>query len=127
MTRPGYADVAGPVYGTRIGTPTDLAASTPATPLTVTPYGRPGTAHIHHQRSRWRGVCGARPVRVLVIAEPRRPTLALVTTDLTTPVADIVQRYAARWSIEVAFEDAKQITGVGQARNRTQQAVERTV
>jgi hypothetical protein len=53
--------------------------------------------------------------------------IALVTTDLTTPVADIVHRYAARWAFEVAFEDAKQITGVGEACNRTPAAVERTV
>jgi len=38
-----------------------------------------------------------------------------------------VERYAGRWSIEVAFEDGKQITGVGEARNRTRRAVERTV
>jgi len=31
------------------------------------------------------------------------------------------------WSIEVAFEDAKQTTGVGQARNRLSAAVTRTV
>jgi hypothetical protein len=31
------------------------------------------------------------------------------------------------WAIEVAFEDAKQLFGVGQARNRTAQAVRRTV
>jgi hypothetical protein len=30
------------------------------------------------------------------------------------------------WAIEVAFEDAKQITGAGEARNRTRKAVERT-
>ena len=36
-------------------------------------------------------------------------------------------RYAARWSIEVAIFDAKQITGAGQARNRVAKAVERTV
>jgi hypothetical protein len=53
--------------------------------------------------------------------------LALITTDLVSSAADIVARYAARWSIEVAFEDAKQITGVGEARNRTPAAVERTV
>src|SRR5439155_17407191 len=34
---------------------------------------------------------------------------------------------AARWSIEVAFEDARQVTGVGEARNRTPTAVARTV
>ena len=39
----------------------------------------------------------------------------------------IIERYAARWSIEVAIEDAKQTIGVGQARNRLRLAVERTV
>jgi SRSO17 transposase len=33
----------------------------------------------------------------------------------------------SRWSIEVAIEDAKQLLGTGQARNRTAAAVERTV
>jgi hypothetical protein len=41
--------------------------------------------------------------------------------------ANIVERYAARWAIEVAFPDAKNTTGVGEARNRSQHAVERTI
>jgi hypothetical protein len=49
------------------------------------------------------------------------------TTDLNTNAAQIIERYATRWSIEVAFADAKQTTGVGEARNRTRQAAERTV
>ncbi|SBW21993.1 transposase, IS4 [Candidatus Protofrankia californiensis] len=53
--------------------------------------------------------------------------LALVTTDPDATPAGTVERYAARWSIEVAIEDAKQIFGVGQARNRLQHAVERTI
>jgi len=32
-----------------------------------------------------------------------------------------------RWPIEVCYEDAKHIFGVGHARNRTRRAVERTV
>jgi hypothetical protein len=72
-------------------------------------------------------VFGARPVRVLVLVEPGKPSLALVTTDLATSVAELVERYAARWAIGVAFQDAKQITGVGEARNRTRTAVERTM
>ena len=36
-------------------------------------------------------------------------------------------RYASRWGIEQAFADARQIIGVGEARNRTRRAVERTV
>src|SRR2546430_9436097 len=50
-----------------------------------------------------------------------------LTPDLHSPAAEILTRYAARWSIEVAFEDARQHTGVGEAHNRTQRAVERTV
>jgi SRSO17 transposase len=61
------------------------------------------------------------------VREPRRPGLALVTTDMHTPTDQLVSRYASRWAIEVAFSDAKHITGVGEAHNRTQKAVERTV
>ena len=39
----------------------------------------------------------------------------------------MIERYAARWAIEVAIEDAKQLFGTGQARNRTARAVERTI
>lgn len=53
--------------------------------------------------------------------------VALVTTDLAASAAQIIERYASRWSIEVAIEDAKQTGGVGQARNRVRLVVERTV
>jgi hypothetical protein len=53
--------------------------------------------------------------------------IALVTTDLTATPQEIIARYAARWSIEVTFFDVKNILGVGQARNRTTKAVQRTV
>ncbi|MFF5235339.1 hypothetical protein [Dactylosporangium sp. NPDC000521] len=42
-----------------------------------------------------------------------QPDLALVTSDLTTPIVGIVERYAGRWTIKVAFADARQATGVG--------------
>jgi hypothetical protein len=38
-----------------------------------------------------------------------------------------VARYASRWGIEQSFADARQILGVGEARNRLRLAVERTV
>jgi xanthine/CO dehydrogenase XdhC/CoxF family maturation factor len=38
-----------------------------------------------------------------------------------------VARYASRWGIEQAFADARQVIGVGEARNRLRLAVERTV
>jgi hypothetical protein len=40
--------------------------------------------------------------------------LPLVTTDLESSAEDLVARYAARWGIEQAFADARQIIGVGE-------------
>ena len=53
--------------------------------------------------------------------------LALISTDLDASSVELVERFACRWSIEVTFEDAKQLVGVGEARNRTELAVKRTV
>src|SRR6266540_1154400 len=53
--------------------------------------------------------------------------LALVTTDPHATAGQIVERYATRWAVEVAIQDAKQLAGVGQAHNRKPRAVERTV
>ena len=66
----------------------------------------------------------------MILVRDRRATgydLALVTTDLAAGPARIIERYASRWSIEVAIEDAKQVFGAGQARNRLAGAVRRTV
>ena len=62
----------------------------------------------------------------LVLVQPGHD-LALVTTDTARRRPQIIERYAARWSIEVAIEDARQVCGAGQARNRTARAVERTI
>jgi hypothetical protein len=50
-----------------------------------------------------------------------------VSTDLDASPAALVERYASRWAVEVLFEEARQVAGVGHARNRTRRAVERTV
>jgi hypothetical protein len=116
--------------GHKLGTPKDLANVLTWTPTTVHRYGRTQQVHLAETHCLWYGVYRARTVRVILLRDTTTTTgydLALITTDLTTPAEDIITRYAARWSIEVAFEDAKQITGVGQARNRTPNAVTRTV
>ena len=41
--------------------------------------------------------------------------MALVTTDPGAGLTQVIERYAARWSIEVAIEDARQVFGAGQA------------
>lgn len=118
--------------GARLGTPTDLARTLHWTPAHVRRYGRRDTVDIAEVVCLWYGTYRSRAVRVVLVREPGSTAkaghdLALITTDLHSPAAEIVARYAARWSIEVAFEDARQHTGVGEARNRTTGAVERTV
>lgn len=118
--------------GPVLGKPQDVAATAVWAATQVTRYARTDTVHIADIRCLWYGVYRSREVRVILLRELGSTAkagyhLALITTDLTSDPADIVARYADRWSVEVAIQDAKQITGVGQARNRTATAVARTV
>ena len=107
-----------------------LARTASFTPATVLRYGKTGTVHVAAVRCLWYSVFGPQHVTVVLLREDAAGAgydLALVTTDLQATAAQVVERYAARWCIEVAIEDAKQLVGVGQARNRVAAAVERTV
>jgi hypothetical protein len=114
--------------GARIGTPEQAAAAATWRPATVTRYGRTAAVPLTEITCLWYGAFGPRVGRLALLREPDTDTLvALFTTDTHTPAEKIVTRYAARWSIEVAIETAKGPMGVGQAHNRSPQAVTRTV
>jgi hypothetical protein len=122
--------------GARLGTPADLAATAIWRTTRVRRYGRTDTVQVTEIVCLWYGSFHRRTVRVVLVRDNKPRTtdrddrgygLPLVTTDLTAPAEDLVTRYASRWCIEVAFSDARQILGVGQARNRTHTAVHRTV
>jgi SRSO17 transposase len=118
--------------GARLGTPADLATRLAWRVAMVARYGRRDPVHIAETVCLWYGTYRSRAVRVILVREDASRAsagynLALITTDLTSPAEMIVARYAARWAIEVAIEDAKQITGVGQTHTRTTHAVERAV
>jgi hypothetical protein len=120
--------------GDRIGTPAQIARSASWRSVTVRRYGATGTVRISEQVCLWYGTWRTDTVRLILVRDTDRKTsptrgygIALVTTDLDASAEDIIARYAARWSIEVTFFDVKNILGVGQARNRTTKAVERTV
>jgi hypothetical protein len=49
----------------------------------------------------------------------------LITNDLDTPLAELLQAYFWRWDIEVNHRDEKQLIGVGQAQVRCPRAAER--
>ena len=117
------------VKGDRLPSLAKLAAAAEFSQVTVVRYGRTETVAAAVLTCLWYSVFGSRPVTVVIVRDNPGSGfgIALVTTDREATAEQVIERYAARWSIEVAIEDAKQIFGTGQARNRTAAAVERTV
>jgi hypothetical protein len=114
--------------GHRLGTPAELAATATWHTATVSRYGRRDTVEIAEAPSIWYGAFGNTPGRTVLVREPGGDkVLALFTTDTDSPIETIAARYAHRWPIETAIAAGKQLLGIGQARNRLQRAVERTV
>jgi hypothetical protein len=84
----------------------------------------------------WPKVSADRPLRLILIKPAgyrlrkgskllyREPAF-LLTTDLTTPAAELIAAYLARWEVEVNFRDEKTLLGVGQAQVRSPRAVAR--
>jgi DDE superfamily endonuclease len=115
--------------GARLPSLAKLADDVTFAHLTVTRYGKTATIQVGAITCLWYSVFGSRPVQVVLIRDTSATgyDLALVTTDPDASPAQVIERYAARWSIEVAIEESKQVFGTGQARNRAARAVERTV
>jgi hypothetical protein len=116
------------VYGERLATPEQvrLDASRPWSECEVH-YGN-GHHSVRYKEVTdvlWRSAARRRKLR-LIIAEPtpfnmpgkrrkqyREPSY-LLTTDLTTPTAELLQNYFDRWQLEVQHRDLKTDLGVGQ-------------
>jgi hypothetical protein len=115
--------------GSRLPCLAKIAAAAAFSQVTVTRYGKTETIAVHAFTCLWYCVTGTKPVTVILIRDKSKTgyDIALVTTEKDPDIGRVIERYAARWAIEVAIEDAKQIFGTGQARNRTARAVERTV
>ena len=100
------------------------------TPTRVRCYGKTLDRDVLALRCLWYGALGGQPVQVILSRPPGARDgyqLALVTTDLAATPAQVIERYADRWSAEQAFLDARHLAGVGQARTRTERSVERLV
>ena len=97
-----------------------LAGQAVFAPVPVHRYGKAATVQAAAITCLRHGVLGARPFQVIRIRDRAAASydLALAPTDLAASPTRVLERYAARWSVEVAIEDAKQILGAGQARNR---------
>lgn len=118
--------------GRKLGRPTALAAAVDGgwRTISVYRYGRTETVQLAERACIWYGSFGNRPGRCVLLRElgsANASDLALFTLDPAATPAQIVERYAIRWSIEPANAVGKQQMGVGQAHNRIRKAVERTV
>jgi len=107
-----------------------MAASAVFTPVTITgPDGRSRLEHVWTTTCLWYGPFHTRPITLMLIRKPDRTEgfdVAIASTDTTATTAQLIARYDSRWTIETAHQEAK-ANGVGQARNRVQTAVQRTV
>lgn len=98
--------------GDRPGTPDDIAAAAGWARVTVTAYGRQESRHVAEVTCPWHGSWHTRTVRLILSRDERTASgydLALITTDLAASPVAPVARYAARWGIEQAFADARNV------------------
>ena len=123
-TRPAAAQ------GDRIGTPAQIAAALAWEDAVIHVYGKDEKAQIASCDALWYGSFKSAPGQLVLVRDPasRKPyDLGLFSLDTTAAPAGIAERYSWRWAIEPSNATGKQLIGVGDACNRTQKAVERTV
>jgi hypothetical protein len=100
------------------------------TPVTLSCDGTRTQRAILTLRCRWPGALGRQLVQVVLSRRPGAPDgddLAIVSTDLPSTPAQLIERYAARWGVATMFLQARHLARVGQARTRTRASLERVV
>ena len=91
-------------------------------------YRKRVKALVKRTRALWYNSGGQRLLNISVVRDPsgKRRDDCFFTTNLSASPVDILETIAARWPLEVAFRDAKQLLGLEEPQNRVQKAVERT-
>ncbi len=119
-----------PLKGKKLPSLAEIAKTAVFQAVTITgPDGRTRTAHIHEFVCLWYTPFYTRPVKVVLIRNAgsrKNFDIAIAGTDAKVPAPELIARYDSRWTIETAHQEAK-AHGVGEARNRVQKAVQRTV
>jgi len=119
-----------PLKGARLPSLAEIANTASFAAVTITgPDGRTRTEHVHEFVCLWYKPFYTRAVKVMLIRNPGRSDgfdVAIASTDVEVPASELLARYDSRWTIETAHQEAK-AHGVGQARNRVEQAVKRSV
>ncbi|MGH3238066.1 MAG: IS701 family transposase [Streptosporangiaceae bacterium] len=118
------------VKGDRLGTCAQIAQDARWRETVVHAYAKDTTVQVTDAEALWHGSFGTAPGRVVLVRDPgsgKAYDLGLFTLDSSADAAVIAERYSWRWPIEPSNATGKQILGVGDACNRVQKAVERTV
>nr|MDQ2815488.1 transposase [Actinomycetota bacterium] len=91
------------VKGGRLPSLAKLAGETEFSQVTVTRYGKTTVIRAAAVTCLWYSVFGSRPVTVVLVRDKSKTglDLALVSTDTAATIAEVIERYASRWSIEV--------------------------
>jgi hypothetical protein len=82
--------------------------------IQATAYGVTRALQVVSYQVVWPRVLGSTPVQVLVVrdAEGRMEDIALFTTDPTRVPQWVIETFARRWSVEVAFKASKQVLDI---------------
>ena len=115
--------------GKRLGTCADIARSATWQAVTVHVDGEATTVQAAVVDALWHGSFKGAAGRVVLVRDPgsgKSCDLGLFTLDTATTAA-IAERCSWRWAIEPPNATGKQIMGAGDACNRVERAVERTV
>jgi len=98
------------------------------TALPLVLYGRAVTPRTFTLEAVWYGALRAQLIRIVVVRDPsgRRRDEAFFCTDPTVAAAFILEGYARRWMLEVAFHDQKQFLGFEDPQQQPPRAVART-
>jgi hypothetical protein len=118
------------VKGSVLPKPEKLAANArkPWQPARATLYGKERVVHIKTMRAQWYIACGEGLLHVVLVRldHGRIPFRTFFSSDPALDAVDILETYAGRWSIEVAFRNLKQHLGFADSPARLRRAVERT-
>ena len=116
--------------GKRLPSPVELIKSKKVrwTKIKVTLYERRVRVWYKTCTALWYNSAGTRLLRIVVVHDPsgRRKDDCFFSTDLSLSARAILELFAMRWPLEVAFYNAKQFLGLQDPQNRTPLAVQRT-
>lgn len=127
------------VYDTATFTPEQVREDTKRRWITISIFHGGAWREVRYKQVSgvlWRGGCGRRPLRLLVVAPtPYRRTKSgrlmyrqpayLLSTDPKRSSQQLLQAYFDRWQVEVAHREMKDTFGVGEAQVRSALSVPR--